>query len=103
MVNWQVTATTIYCDAVDDDVTLMVYKDGTVKCVGYQRYHQPNRDTSKLMERKSKKLDRKLECEGPECRWIVQYRDKLFAEEAKKDSAKSSGGEMVGRQEGEGD
>ena len=26
MVNWQVTATTIYCDAVDDEITLLVYK-----------------------------------------------------------------------------
>ena len=36
MVDWQVTATTIYCDAVDDDVTLLVYKDGSAKCTGYK-------------------------------------------------------------------
>lgn len=27
MVDWKVTATTIYCDAVDANVTIMVYKD----------------------------------------------------------------------------
>ena len=90
MVNWQVTATTIYCDAVDDDVTLMVYKDGTAKCVGYQKYRQPSKETRKLMDRKSKTLNRKPECEGPECRRVIQYRDKLFAEETKSGNAKSS-------------
>jgi len=91
MVNWQVTATTIYCDAVDDDVTLMVYKDKTTKCVGYHRYHQSSQETRKLMERKSRELNRKLECEGPECHRVIQYRDKLFAEEAKTGNSKSSG------------
>ena len=83
MVNWQVTATTICCDAVDDEVTLMVYKDGSTKCTGYEKYRQPNKETSKLLERKSKQLNRKLECEGQECYRVIQYKEKLFAEEAK--------------------
>ena len=91
MVNWQVTATTIYCDAVDDDVTLMVYKEGTAKCLGYQKYRQSNKETRKLLDRKSKAQGRKLECEGPECHRVIQYRDKLFAEETKAVNAKSSG------------
>lgn len=82
MVNWQVTATTIYCDAVDDEVTLMVYKDGSAKCVSFERYGEPDKETAKLMGKKGKELGRKLECEGPECRRVIQYRDKLFAEEA---------------------
>ena len=89
MVNWQVTATTIYCDAVDDDVTLMVYKDRTAKCIGYQRYHKPDKETNKLMEEKSKALNRKLDCEGPECRRVIQYRDRLFAVEANTGDSKS--------------
>jgi hypothetical protein len=84
MVDWQVTSTTIYCDAVDDNVTLMVYKDWTTKCVGYQRYHEPGKETRKLMEKKGRELKRKLECKGPECRRVIQYRDRLVAEEAKK-------------------
>jgi len=40
MVNWQVTEVTIYCDAVDDEVTIQVYKDGSVKCTGYEEKRQ---------------------------------------------------------------
>ena len=81
MVNWQITATTIYCDAVDDEVTLMVYKDESAKCTGYKKYYQPDKEALKLLERKSKQLNRKLKCEGLECYRVVQYREKLFAEE----------------------
>ena len=83
MVNWQVTATTVYCDAVDDEVTLMVYKDGAAKCTGYKKYHQPSKGINKLLERKGKQLNQKLECEGPECYRVIKYKEKLFAEEAK--------------------
>jgi len=81
MVNWQITATTIYCDAVDDEVTLMIYKDGSTKCTGYKKYYQPDKEIGKLLGRKGKQLNRKLECEGLECYRVTQYRDKLFAEE----------------------
>ncbi len=81
MVNWQVTATTIYCDAVDDDVTIMVYRDGSVICTGHQKYNQSSPEITKLMNKKSKSLERKLECEGLECTRITQYKNKLFNEE----------------------
>ena len=84
MVNWQVTATTIYCDAVDDEVTLLVYKDGLAKCTGYKKYGEPSQEIVGLVKRKSKQLQRQLKCEGPECYRLIQYRDKLFAEEAKR-------------------
>jgi len=84
MVNWKVTATTIYCDVVDDEVTLLVYKDGSAKCIAYTKYGKPDKETLNLLKKKSNQLKRHLECEGPECRWVIQYRDKLFAEEAKK-------------------
>ena len=38
MTDWEITATTVYCDAVDDEVTLIVYRDGTIKCTGHQKY-----------------------------------------------------------------
>jgi len=82
MVNWQITATTINCDAVADEVTVMVRKDGSVSCTGYRKYYEPEKDTSKLLHNKSKRLNRKLACEGLECQRVTQYRDKLFAEEA---------------------
>lgn len=58
MVNWQITAKTIYCDIVRDEVTIMVKKDWSVQCTGM---------TGK--------------CEGPECRRIIQYKESLMKEE----------------------
>ena len=82
MVNWQVTAKTIYCEATDDEVTILVYKDGSAKCTGYQKYGQPSDETVKLLRQKSRQLKRQLQCEGLECLRVTQYRDKLLAKEA---------------------
>lgn len=82
MVSWQVTATTIYCEAVANDVTLMVYKDGTVRCTGRDKYARPGKETARLLKKKGKQLSRSLECDGSECRIVIQYKDRLFAEEA---------------------
>ena len=84
MINWQVTATTIYCDAVDDEVTLLLYKDWSIKCIGYSKYEEPSREILNVLSRKSKQLRRHLECEGPECYRVIQYRDKIFAEETER-------------------
>ena len=81
---WQLTAITIYCDAVDDEVTLLLYKDGAATCTGYRKYGEPNKEIVNLMKRKSKQLKRQLKCEGPECYRVLQQKDKLFAEEAKR-------------------
>ena len=81
MVNWKVTATTIYCDAVDDEVTIIVNKDGSASCVSFARYGNPDKDIAGLMKKKSQSLNRELRCEGPECSRVTGYRDKLFAEE----------------------
>jgi len=83
MVDWKVTATTIYCDAVDDEVTLIVQGDFSVKCTGYNRYGKPDRETLSLLGRKSKQSGRQLECTGLECPVVIQYREKLIAEESK--------------------
>ncbi len=84
MVNWQVTGTTIYCDDVDDEVTILVYKDWSVKCTGYKEYGKPSKDTTNLLKKKSRQLKRRLECAGPECHRAIQYKEKLLSEEAKK-------------------
>jgi len=86
MVNWQLTAATIYCDAVDDEVTLLVYKDGSTKCTGYQKYGKPGKETAEVLKKKSQQLKRRLECDGPECYRVTQYRDKLLAEESGKEA-----------------
>ena len=83
MVNWQVTATTIYCDAVDYDVTIMVYKDRSTRCVGYKKYAESiTKETAKELKKRAKKIGRELRCEGPECSRVIAYRDEAFAEEA---------------------
>jgi hypothetical protein len=78
-----VTATTIYCDAVDDDVTIMVYKDRSTRCVGYKKYAESiTKETAKQLTKRAKKLGRELRCEGPQCSRVIAYREKVFAEEA---------------------
>jgi len=84
MVSWKITATTIYCDAVDDEVTVLVYKDFSTKCTGYQKYHKPSKELAKLLRKKSKHLGRQLACPGLECPRVIQYKEKLLSEETEK-------------------
>jgi len=79
---WQLTATTIYCDAVDDDVTLIVDKDWNIKCTGYIKYlANPDKEIAGLLKQKSRRLGKDLKCEGPQDFRVTDYRDKLIAEE----------------------
>ena len=91
MVNWQVTATTIYCDAVDNDVTIMVYQDRSARCVGYKKYIESiTKETAKELKKRARKSGHELRCEGPECSRVIAFRDGVFAEEtATKDQAVS--------------
>ena len=82
MTDWQVTATTIYCDAVDDDVTIIVNKDWTTSCTGYRKYGlNPARDATENLKKKSSQLGRNLRCEGPLDYRVTDYRDKLAKED----------------------
>ena len=77
---WQITATTIRCDFVDDFVTLMVNKDWSTKCSWYNRYKQKAIDDPR--QKFDKNIRLKMEkCEGPECSNVIDYRDKLIKEE----------------------
>jgi hypothetical protein len=79
---WQVTATTIYCEAVDDDVTLIVDKDWNVKCTGYKKFTTNlNKETAGILKQKSRRLGRSLKCEGPLDFRVTDYRDRLMAQE----------------------
>ncbi len=82
--NWKLTATTIYCEAVDDEVTLLVYEDLSTKCVGYNRYGEPGKEAANLLRKKSKQSGRKLKCTGPECSRVIQYRTKISAEKTER-------------------
>jgi hypothetical protein len=77
-IDWELTATTIYCDAVEDEVTLIINKDGTARCTGIQKYLKPDRETAREMKEKSKKLEKTLACDGDDCRRISGYRDSLL-------------------------
>jgi len=78
---WQITATTIRCDLVDDFVTIMVNNDWSTKCAWYNRYKQ------KALEDKKQKFGKAIrvkieKCAGPECSYVTDYRDKLIQEES---------------------
>jgi hypothetical protein len=75
MTDWQLTATTIFCDDIGDEVTILVYKDGKTRCTGYDTFIKMNTGADK------KKRSNGVECHGPVCFRVAEYRDKLFSEE----------------------
>ena len=81
MVDWQVTAKTIYCANVDADVTIIIYKDGSTKCVICENNYDEGITNIAKMFKKRKKLRSELRCEGPVCSKMIEYKDKLFTEE----------------------
>jgi hypothetical protein len=80
MVDWEITATTIFCESVDDEVTLIVSGDGTVKCGGRQKYEKTSKETNKLLKDKSKAMGKQLKCNGEACNIMKQYRDRMLGE-----------------------
>jgi hypothetical protein len=84
MLDWQVTAKAIYCDAVEDDVVIMVFADGSVKCTGYSKYGATgNPEAPAILKKKSRILNRRLACEGPQDYRLTNYRDNLLEQEKK--------------------
>jgi hypothetical protein len=69
MVSWQVTATTVLCEATGREVTIMVYRDERLRCTGQNKTV------------KDKKAG--LECSAETCPQIKAYQSRLMAEEAK--------------------
>jgi hypothetical protein len=78
--DWQVTAKTIFCDSVDDEVTVMVYKNGSTRCTGSQKYNQPNDITLGMIKKKNRRRNKPIKCEGDRCLRISQYRENILAE-----------------------
>ena len=79
--SWQVTATTIECDMVNDQVTIMVYRDWSCRCTWWARYKKvAGEDARRKFDKDIKK--KILNCQGPECRYVTGYRDKLINEES---------------------
>ena len=83
MVDWKITATTMYCDAVADEVTIIVFRDFSVRCTGYQRYGEPSKGVTNRLKKKRHPTP-KLACQGLQCPRVTQYKEKLFTEEVRK-------------------
>jgi hypothetical protein len=82
MPDWQITAARIYCDAVDEDVTIIVRGDWSMTCTGYHKYVEGSSKTiARILKTKARRLGRDLGCEGPEDYRMTAYRDKLVAQE----------------------
>jgi hypothetical protein len=82
--DWEITATTVYCDAVDDEVTLILNANGTLKCTGRDKYLEPDKDTVRAMRKKNRQRGKRQACPGNECTIIVEYRNKILDDENKK-------------------
>jgi hypothetical protein len=80
MPDWEVTATTIYCENVDDEVTLIVTGDGTARCSGRRKYENPKSDVKRALQSKSRSAGKHLQCSGDACPSVKQYHDKMMAE-----------------------
>ncbi len=79
--DWRVTAKAIYCDAVDDNVVVMVYPDGKTRCTGYQKYvEHGNKESSAALKKRSRVLNRELKCEGPLDTRVTGYRDAVVTQ-----------------------
>lgn len=81
MVNWNITATTIFCEAVGDEVTIFVYKDGTSRCAAERRYNKIGKEKALSVKVMSSKPKRRNKCDGENCSRVKQYRDLLSEEE----------------------
>jgi len=79
MVDWEVTATTILCDDVDDEVTIIVNKDGIVTCTGRQKYSNPDKEAANELKKRSRKRGKSLVCKGDACAKVTRYRDELLS------------------------
>jgi len=85
MVDWQVTAVTIECSAVAEEVTIIVKNDWSVQCSCHDKY-ATSREASVELTRRSLSLKRILECKGMQCPQITAFTQKLQLEESQKDN-----------------
>ena len=88
MTEWQATAATIHCDAVDEDVTIIVYPDWSTKCTGLMKY-TTSRDARLDLVKRSLALRKSLDCQEADCGRIPEYVEKLKSEEARRGRSSS--------------
>ena len=80
MVDWQLTATTLVCDAIAEEVTILVYPDWTVRCTGLEKY-KDNRQANLELLKRGLPMHKILECKGIDCPNVIEYKLKLEQEE----------------------
>ncbi len=80
---WEITATTLHCDFIDDLVTITVTRDWLAKCSWYLQYKGNTDKNQPKIDRATK--GKITKCKGPDCPAVTKYRDKLMAEESEKD------------------
>jgi len=80
MIDWQVTAVTINCPAVAEEVTIVVKNDWSATCTGCEIIN--SREARIEMLRRSIKLKRALSCKGIQCQQVTDYVQKLKDEES---------------------
>ena len=85
MVDWQVTAITIECRAVAEEVTIVVKNDWSAHCNGFEKYASSRKASIELTKR-SLNMKRVLDCKGTQCPQITAYIEKLKSEESQKAS-----------------
>jgi hypothetical protein len=78
--DWEITATTIYCEAVDDEVTLIINADGTSRCTGRDKYLKPDKETARAMRKKSRRQPKAMACRDNECTIVKDYRDNILGQ-----------------------
>ncbi len=67
MINWQLTATTVLCKTTGAEITIMVSKDGGLRCTGQTSLSGKGR--------------KPCSCEAQTCPQVNAYRDRLMSEE----------------------
>ena len=75
--DWEITATTIYCDYVKDEVTILVSGDETITCTGRQRFTNPNREDARLLTVRAQKNGEQLGCLGDDCTLVTETLKRL--------------------------
>lgn len=89
--DWQVTATTIYCDRVEHEATIMVYKRWNTQCAYFDRWGPIRRKKKTGFPKAiawlgigSEEVHLSSECPGSDkCIYTKDYRDKLYEDEKK--------------------
>ncbi len=78
MADWKVTATTVYCESVGDEVTIMVYPDFSARCTGDAGRQMT---TAAPSRKNGRRTGRAPGCAGLDCPRVNEYRDRLAQEE----------------------